>query len=264
MLFPPNASSQHLQKSSGFSWFLHSQLSVAKIICFLINGKYIESVNVGSGNENLSDLTFFPISTETLLFLNTYVGWQFKSQWFNLYIRKRSSLLYHFFNSINLLQSVLPFEIVLILFVWHSQAFGLLYSRLHLILYHPATWNKLYIFELRLFLQDVSWQPPLFLTNALALLASKSVDQNDSETFFLQKKETSKNFLLSLWHSKEHWQLAIYRSPLKPLLFSLNGPQCLTTFVESKRLSKLISTSKQQLLSVSNGSLLVWLMLVYC
>ena len=132
---------------------------------------------------------FFPILSEIVLVLNTCVDWLFKLQWFILYIKKGSSFLYLFFNSINLLLEV---ELVLLCMTRSTIWFVIFSTSLNL----PATLNKVYLFQMRLLLQNVSWQPVLFLTHSLATLASNSVDQKVSWTLFLWKEETPKTFLL--------------------------------------------------------------------
>ena len=132
---------------------------------------------------------FFPILSEVVLVLNTCVDWLFKLQWFILYIKKGSSFLYLFFNSINLLLEV---ELVLLCMTRSTIWFVMFSTSLNL----PATLNKVYLFQMRLLLQNVSWQPVLFLTHSLATLASNSIDQKVSWTLFLWKEETPKTFLL--------------------------------------------------------------------
>ena len=132
---------------------------------------------------------FFPILSEIVLVLNTCVDWLFQLQWFILYIKKGSSFLYLFFNSINLLLEV---ELVLLCMTRSTIWFVIFSTSLNL----PATLNKVYLFQMRLLLQNVSWQPVLFLTHSLATLASNSVDQKVSWTLFLWKEETPKTFLL--------------------------------------------------------------------
>ena len=228
------------------------------------------------------------------------MGWLFKSRLFNLYIKKGYSFLYLSFSSINLLKSCYLLKSYWFCLVWHDQAFGLLHFQLHLILYLPATLNKVCFFRaetlfvgyfltasaisrLRLgFTSEQEYWPKCF-TNTF------SPERGNSQNFLASQdvlfewwpKLLQRPFRLnclrltflnsiryrhfSLWHSKEPRQVAKYWSPLKPLLLlSLNGPQCLPSFIESKILSVLIGTSKSQLPSISNGSWLVWLMLVSC
>ena len=133
--------------------------------------------------------SFSPMSTITLLGLNTYLAWLLKSRWLNLYIKIGSSFLYLSFHSINLLKSVLSFEVVLILLSMTRSniRFSLFSGSLN---YLPSTNIK----------QGISFgaDTPFarcFLTVSTSLV-SNSINQNVSRTLFLPKEKTPKTFLL--------------------------------------------------------------------